>query len=146
MDIATPRNGYEIANAGGRPIESVTAFRKSMNDALRKTVTIPRFIKVIEMALTQAEEGDHRAREWLTPWILGKVADKVEVSYDADNPPKLVIEIEHVIDKRRQLEAAKAEKEQVDPYAKVREYNAMVQAERAAAIEGQCTTIDDEPT
>ena len=46
-------------------------------------------------AVEQAIDGDHRAREWLTPWVVGKIPDQLEVT-DNSQPQIIHIEIEHI--------------------------------------------------
>jgi hypothetical protein len=59
----------------GRPKRATEA---QYLDALKATVTLERWQRVIEAALQQAEQGDPKARDWLSRHLLPKEADPAQ--------------------------------------------------------------------
>jgi hypothetical protein len=77
----------------GRPPRATEA---EYLDALKASVPLDRWQRVIEAALQQAEQGDPKARDWLAKYLLPKEADPAQTD-DAPAPVKVEV---HVVDAR----------------------------------------------
>lgn len=65
-------NGHGGARPGsGRKGRTTISYQNRMVALVQNTVTEEIWQKVIVKAAEQAIEGDDRARQWLTPWVLG---------------------------------------------------------------------------
>jgi hypothetical protein len=85
----------------GRPRRATEA---SYLAVLRECVPLAKWRKIIRRAVADALDGDHKAREWLAAYLLGKPAEASAILADAEAAnqpaPKVV-----VLDWRRKYDA-----------------------------------------
>lgn len=74
----------------GRKSGSTDTYQRTMRGVVEQVVTLEVWEKVIRTAAAQAMSGDDRARNFLSPWVIGKVPDVVEV--DHTTPLRIIIE------------------------------------------------------
>jgi hypothetical protein len=72
-------------NPGGRPIDQTKYLKK-----IDTTMKVANWKTIIDKAIQQAEKGDHRARQWLSDFLVGKPTQSMEMNLESDN--KLIIE------------------------------------------------------
>ncbi|HLN30746.1 MAG TPA: hypothetical protein VK395_23605 [Gemmataceae bacterium] len=74
------RNGdgtFAVGNTGG-PGRPRRAIERDYLAALGETVTLADWREVCQKALAQAKDGDARARDWLTRYVLGEDAGTLQ--------------------------------------------------------------------
>jgi hypothetical protein len=80
----------------GRKNANTTKFQTTMRGIFEECVSPEDWRLIVDAAVELAKKGDRNAREWLTPWIVGKQPDTILHGADADNPMRMVIEVEYV--------------------------------------------------
>lgn len=64
----------------GRKSGSTDTYQRTMRGRFEAAVTEQDWDDVIRVALARAKSGDGHARDWLTPWVVGKMPDELHVS------------------------------------------------------------------
>jgi hypothetical protein len=73
-----PRGGARPG--AGRPKASVVAYQASRRDQLQAFVTDADWEAIVSRAVEDAKTGDYVARQWLTPYVAGKVPDELNAN------------------------------------------------------------------
>jgi hypothetical protein len=68
--VLAGQNGGARPGAG-RKSKSTVTYQAKMRAIVEQTVTSDIWQAVVLTATEQAKKGDDRARQWLTPWVLG---------------------------------------------------------------------------
>jgi len=69
-------------NHGGRPKHYATEYA----DVMKQGLTLKSWRKIVDRAIEQAIEGDHRARQWLAEYVMGKPIQLIAA--DVQNGPR----------------------------------------------------------
>lgn len=72
-------NAFGVGNRGGRPPRAVEL---SFLSTLTSTVSPEDWAGIIQKAITQALEGDWRARAWLSNYLMGTPIQRVQAEVD----------------------------------------------------------------
>ena len=75
----TTGHKHSVGNKGGRPRR---AREERYAEIMLSTCSFADWRKIVQVAVRQALEGDHRARAWLTDRLLGTVTSKLEARID----------------------------------------------------------------
>ncbi|MGI8422987.1 MAG: hypothetical protein ACR2NO_02525 [Chloroflexota bacterium] len=81
-----PRGGPRRNSGGrrpgaGRPPSPVLDYRREMQARLQEIVSPADVDAIVKKAVEQAAQGDHNARAWLAPYILGKPPEDVRLHH-----------------------------------------------------------------
>lgn len=83
-------NGHGGRRPGaGRKSSETVEIQESRRGTFLRVVTDERWQKIVEKAAEQAESGDPIARQWMTPYVAGKVPDELKLRQDG----KVVVEV-----------------------------------------------------
>jgi len=72
-----PRGGFRPG--AGRKKAATVAYQATRRDQLQVLVTDPDWEAIVRRAVEDAKNGDYVARQWLTPYVAGKVPEEVNV-------------------------------------------------------------------
>ena len=85
-------HGGKRPNSGRKP-KDIRVYQQRMRAVFGEVVTQEDWLTVVAVALAHAKAGDKAAREWLAPWIVGKVPDEVKHTGDSDQPIEMVVKV-----------------------------------------------------
>lgn len=74
------KKGEYQGGPGRRPREAEAEYLS----ATIETVSLARWRRIVQAAAEAAEQGDAKARRWLSDYLLGKPAQRLEIDMNAD--------------------------------------------------------------
>jgi hypothetical protein len=76
----------------GRKSEATEQYQIHKRAIVEEVVTDEDWRMVVLVALSRAKAGDDNSRNWLTPFVVGKDAEKLKVEQDG----KVVVEVVYI--------------------------------------------------